>query len=213
MNIFVYIDGKQQGPFGVSDIERMNLDPNTLVWHQGLPEWQKACQTDAISHIFAGQARPEPAPATDFGQAPETNFGQSPETNFGGQEPYQQPVFEQQQPAQQPYNPQQPMAEQAYAEPGYDGQEPPSNYRGLSIALMVSGFLCCCPGFIPMVLGIIAFVMGGKVNTAMQVGDIEYARQKSGTAKILVYVGLGWMILNLLGLVAYWIVIFATNSF
>lgn len=61
---FVAIDGKQAGPFQISDLKQKikttEINRSSLVWAEGMPEWLKAEEVDELKVLFA--AVPPPLP-------------------------------------------------------------------------------------------------------------------------------------------------------
>jgi len=57
---FVAVDGKQTGPFELSALRGM-LTPTTLVWTQGMANWQPAGEIAALASVIGG-ATPPPIP-------------------------------------------------------------------------------------------------------------------------------------------------------
>ena len=118
MNIYVFRNGKQEGPYSREQLKDLGLTPDTLVWYEGLSEWMPAQTADQVSWIF----RPyEPAPL-------------EPE------EPARQPQHEQPRAEQQQCHYRQPAyAAEPQHQPEYDMPCPPS-YLWLGIVCTV----CCC---------------------------------------------------------------------
>jgi TM2 domain-containing membrane protein YozV len=42
MAYFMAIDGAQQGPFELAELPERGLRPETLIWTEGMPDWQRA---------------------------------------------------------------------------------------------------------------------------------------------------------------------------
>ena len=56
---YYYSDGQNQfGPVSLEDL-RTKIDANTLVWHEGMPNWEKASNVEELKTIL----RPTPPPA------------------------------------------------------------------------------------------------------------------------------------------------------
>ncbi len=56
---YYYSDGQNQfGPVLLEDL-RTKIDANTLVWHDGMPNWDKASNVEELKAMFA---RPTPPP-------------------------------------------------------------------------------------------------------------------------------------------------------
>lgn len=52
MNIWIYIDGMQKGPFSEAEIAAMGLDPSTPVWAEGMEKWQPAAEVDFMAPLL-----------------------------------------------------------------------------------------------------------------------------------------------------------------
>ena len=168
-------NGQQRGPIAANDLPGCGVTPQTLVWKDGMSDWQPAGSVDELSVLFAP---PPPIFATSpstYAPPPPTYAPQQP--TYAPQQPTyapQQPMYAQQQPM---YAQQQPM----YA------QEKPNNFLAWSI---FATLVCCLP------TGIVAIVMSSKVNSCWDRGDYEGAHKASKNAKIwlLVSVGIGIII-------------------
>ncbi len=53
---YVSKEGKPVGPYDLNNLRNMvasgNLSPDSLVWKEGMPEWQKASMQSELSGIF-----------------------------------------------------------------------------------------------------------------------------------------------------------------
>ena len=178
MKIWVYLDGRQQGPFEINELLDMPVDENTKVWHEGLPRWCAAGEVPALRFLFDGSA-----PSDD---ATPDATAQSDETPGDGDENV---VEEVEVIADAP-------AEEAPASRYAPGQryqprplpdEPcPSTYLGLSIFLAI----CCCS---PLSIG--ALVASICVTSFYQQGNVPKARKASEWAAwlIMLSIALGFM--------------------
>ena len=66
MEFFVHQNGETAGPFSRETVERMNLDPGTLVWHEGMPTWLPAAEVEELADLYRpgpGSVRPQECPA------------------------------------------------------------------------------------------------------------------------------------------------------
>ncbi len=66
MKYFIIINGAQQGPFSLAELQQKGLSSDTLVWAEGMAEWTPAWQVEELRPIFykqdAGAAMPPPPP-------------------------------------------------------------------------------------------------------------------------------------------------------
>ena len=65
MQIWIYINGMQQGPYTLEQLRMMGLDPSTPVWYDGLAQWMPAAQAPATSGLF-GQSDIQEEPRRTF---------------------------------------------------------------------------------------------------------------------------------------------------
>lgn len=189
MEIFIYKNGSQQGPYSIEQIKDMNLSPGTPVWYSGLADWTPASVAPATAGLFGGSAygaESEPSSASSSGDAPQNQGQQSsgPQAGFG------QTNFSRQGTSYGGYNnfggynygPQYAPGQQG---PYPDGQ-PPKSYLGWAI---VSTICCCLP------LGIVAIIFATQVNSKWIAHDYAGAYKASQRAQL-------WTILAIvLGLV------------
>lgn len=67
---YVSVNGQQYGPYDINQMAQMaaarQIDRNTYVWRQGLPQWIAAAQCPDLAHLFASATPPPPpgGPAT-----------------------------------------------------------------------------------------------------------------------------------------------------
>jgi len=52
MNYYIGEGAEQRGPFTVDQLRGMALHPDTLVWHEGMPQWQPARTVAELQHLF-----------------------------------------------------------------------------------------------------------------------------------------------------------------
>lgn len=176
MNYFIVRNGQQAGPFAVDQLIAEGVTPTTLVWCEGMAQWQPAQEIAEISVLFYQQPQQPVVPPT-----PEQAYQQPQPAYQQPQQPQPQQAYQQPQQAyQQPQQPQQPQ--QAYQQPVY-GPQPaygnqqmpmPQNYLIHSIIVTI---LCCWP------LGIVAIINAVGVGNAYNAGNYEEAERKSKQAK------------------------------
>lgn len=162
MKVWIYLDGRQQGPFEMEDLKAVDgLDRNTKVWFEGLEKWSPAGEVRELLWLFGDE-----------------NDCQEP--TDGTCEPCE---TEQMQPlAQEP----EPASTSRYA-PGrvyraVQLDEPcPPTYLGWSIFLMI----CCCS---PVSLGALAASI--CVSSFYGKGDLEKSKKASEWAAWLVMISI-----------------------
>ena len=78
---FIAIDGQQQGPFPAVDLPARGMRADSMVWCDGMGDWQRAEQVMELATLLPGR-RPPPAvpypsssPPTPYGPPP---YGQVP---------------------------------------------------------------------------------------------------------------------------------------
>ncbi len=54
MQYYVVINGQQTGPVDESKLLSMGVTRETLVWHEGMPQWKPAGTVPELSHLFSG---------------------------------------------------------------------------------------------------------------------------------------------------------------
>ena len=190
MTYWIVIDGVQAGPMSLDEIlKHPALEPETPVWHDGLPDWTVARLVPEIAVKFqpvAGDAVP-PVPPTPADGAP-FRYGDP----CGNQFPPQQPPA----PNYNNYGPyynynNAPNCYQpgSCTPPDMRNQRPmPPNYLAWAIVVTI----CCCQLF-----GIIAIVYAAQVSPAYYRGDYDRAEKMSGNAAL-------WVILSVVsGLIVY----------
>lgn len=101
-------DGQQIGPMPVDQLLQMGLQPETLVWTDGMANWTAANQVPELLNIFAPAQPVAPAPAQPAAPvAPTQPAAPAPQYQ---QSQYQQPQYQQPQYQQPQY--QQPVGNQ-----------------------------------------------------------------------------------------------------
>lgn len=91
MKYFIANNGQQSGPFELQDLVANGLTPNSMVWCEGMANWQPATSVPEVAQVLMPQQQ-----------------YQQPQPQY--QQQYQQPQYPQQQPQyqqqqyQQPYN-------------------------------------------------------------------------------------------------------------
>ena len=58
MNYYIGDAGQQRGPFTIEQLRHMHLSPDTLVWREGMPQWQPARSIPELQLYTAHPAMP-----------------------------------------------------------------------------------------------------------------------------------------------------------
>jgi hypothetical protein len=62
---YYYTDGNETfGPYSIDQLKSKNLSPDTLVWHERLPEWAQLRHLPEIATYTSGNRTPPPVPAS-----------------------------------------------------------------------------------------------------------------------------------------------------
>ena len=171
MDYWIAIDKKKIGPLSLSDVRSRRLDPETLVWHNGLATWCKASTLPELAGSLAGESENAEggsgSAAEDHAQAPVFNMPEVP-TRAAGPISSRPSYLESRGPVEIP--------------------DRPTTYLGWSIAAII---LCCMPP------AIVALVYSLKVSSKYNEGDYAGAQKASERAEIWLIVaivaGLVWM--------------------
>lgn len=62
MNYYIGEGTEQRGPFTLDQLQAMSIRPETLVWHEGMTQWQPARTVAELAPLFVGAASPPPVP-------------------------------------------------------------------------------------------------------------------------------------------------------
>ncbi len=181
-------NNQRLGPFPLEQLIANGITPDTLVWCQGMPGWEKAINVPEVAVLFAPQEPQQPQP--DY-TVPAQGYQQSQ---------YQQPQYQQpqyQQPYQQPQYGQPQYQQPQYAQPQYQqpqygyGNMPPRPDNNMVWAILCT-VLCCLP------LGIVSLIKASSVNGLYDRGDYAGAQAAADSAK-------KWAIWGAIGAVVFWI--------
>lgn len=86
MKVWVYIDNRQQGPFEMEELRRIEgFNENTKVWFEGLPKWYPAGSLNELRPLFEtieADAEPEPHDETPCESVEETIEERAAENPF-----------------------------------------------------------------------------------------------------------------------------------
>ena len=171
MKYYVILNGESTGPYEEAQLQTMGLKRDTMVWREGMQQWQRADSLQELSYLFGGNN-----PVGGYNQGgynPAGGYNQGG-YNQGGYNPagYNQGGYN-----QGGYNP------GNYNQGGYNptggynqGGRPPMPESYLVWAILAT-ILCCVP------LGIVSIVNAAGVSSAYNAGDYDLAVKKSENAK------------------------------
>ena len=181
MKIWVYLDGRQQGPFELEQLFDMPVDENTKVWFDGLPRWCAAGEIDELRCLFDGSS---PAPAQEPAEAEQSDMTEMTEMSEMSEMSDRSDSADLAEPETKPESPYAPGRRAPRRELP---EEPcPSTYLGWSIGLAI----CCCS---PLSIG--ALVASICVTSFYQNGNVEKAKKASEIAAwlIMIAIALGFL--------------------
>lgn len=72
MKVWVYLDGRQQGPFEFEQLFDMPVDRDTKVWFEGLDKWYPAGELEQMRPLFEGRIQAENTGEEPVEREPET---------------------------------------------------------------------------------------------------------------------------------------------
>ncbi|MBQ0114401.1 MAG: DUF4339 domain-containing protein [Bacteroidales bacterium] len=79
---FYYIENnKQRGPVTIEELEKTNINPQTMVWCEGMPDWKKAGDVSELTEVLQFKQQQRYAP----------NYGAVPPPMPPQQPPYYEP--------------------------------------------------------------------------------------------------------------------------
>lgn len=180
MKVWIYVDGRQQGPFDFEQLAGMpGVTPSTKVWFEGLPKWYPAGSLDQMRPLFDGSMTPA-------GMGAETSeLSENSENSEISQPSECSELSENSQPSERP----EPPAE-AFRQPFQPApQQPtaamrppcPPTYLAWSVILVV----CCCS---PVSMAALAASI--MVSTYYSKQNYERAAKASEWAAWLVMISL-----------------------
>lgn len=154
MEYWVSINNNQVGPMSLDEVIALNPSADMLVWHPGMPDWDKAANLPELAHLFGD----------DYEECVEGETVEGePQPEQTIEEPVQEPA-----PKAEDVKPQ-PLQETAPAEPC------PPNYLVWTVLVTV---MCCVP------LGVISLIYSSQVKTKYTAGDIEGAKKASSKTEL-----------------------------
>ncbi|MEE1206609.1 MAG: CD225/dispanin family protein [Muribaculaceae bacterium] len=75
MQIYVFRNGEKSGPFTLEQLAQSSITPDTLVWYQGLAQWEPAGTSALTAHIFHNPANPPVPPVMSPNAGPQNACG------------------------------------------------------------------------------------------------------------------------------------------
>lgn len=219
---YVVINDSQTGPYEFSQLQVLNIKPETLVWRQGMPDWAAASTLPELSVLFQPQTPPPHAadPARGSGSysvrgwyAMKGGFRIGPESvenlrsmGVDGNTPVWHPGMADwkearfvpefnQQTQQPPYGYQ--GSQNVYGQPTSDR----TNWMTWAIVGTVCGFLFSCIGCI---FGILGIVNANKANNYFAMGSMELGDRANKTAKTMTIISLVVAGLGIIGTGLWW---------
>ena len=171
MKQYYYVDGnnQQQGPIDAAQLPSFGVTAKTLVWCEGMANWQVAGEIPELASLFAAKqpeipAQPQMQPGTPAQPQMQQQVQPQP-MNINNFQQTQQPMNTQP-PFQQPNNQQMPPQ--------------PENYLVWAILVTV---LCCLP------FGVASIIYSVKVGSLYAQGDYNGAVDASQKAKKFAMIG------------------------
>lgn len=154
MEYWVSINNNQVGPMSLDEVIALNPSADMLVWHPGMPDWDKAANLPELAHLFGA----------DYEECVDSQTIETePQPEQTIEEPVQEPA-----PKAEDVKPQ-PLQETAPTEPC------PPNYLVWTVLVTV---MCCVP------LGVISLIYSSQVKTKYNAGDIEGAKKASSKTEL-----------------------------
>lgn len=154
MEYWVSINNNQVGPMSLDEVIALDPSADMLVWHPGMPDWDKAANLPELAHLFGA----------DYEECVDSQTIETePQPEQTIEEPVQEPA-----PKAEDVKPQ-PLQETAPAEPC------PPNYLVWTVLVTV---MCCVP------LGVISLIYSSQVKTKYNAGDIEGAKKASSKTEL-----------------------------
>ena len=74
MKYYMHTGGQQLGPFEESELPSHGLTASTMVWREGMPDWEAASQVPELSHLLPPSQQPpgyQPQPQPGYGSQPQ----------------------------------------------------------------------------------------------------------------------------------------------
>ena len=171
MKQYYYVDGnnQQQGPIDAAQLPSFGVTAKTLVWCEGMANWQVAGEIPELASLFAAKQPEIPA-------QPQMQPGTPAQTQMQPQVQPQTMNINNFQQTQQQMNTQPP-----FQQPN-NQQMPPQPENYLVWAILVT-ILCCLP------FGVASIIYSTKVSSLYAQGDYNGAVDASQKAKKFAMIG------------------------
>lgn len=80
MNEYYYLDSQnqQQGPVFPTQFAMLGITSKTMVWCNGMTNWQQAGTIPELAAYIVPTPQPRPTPTETYGQAPYSGYGPNP---------------------------------------------------------------------------------------------------------------------------------------
>ncbi|MDE6410200.1 MAG: GYF domain-containing protein [Muribaculaceae bacterium] len=183
MQYYIIVNGSQLGPYSKEELSLQGITAETLVWHEGLPEWVKANAVPELYDLIA---------ETNFGSAPKEYTSQPPVNPPYTANPQGYPQFN-------PYAQPMPFRQAAYPIPH-------TNWMPWAIIVTILSS-CSCIG---LILGILAIVNASKANTFYDNGQKAEGDSANSTARTLTIINIVLLVLGVIGYIIYFCIAAAT---
>lgn len=89
MKYYVANGKEPKGPYTIEELRTLGVAPETLMWHEGMAQWQRADAIDEIRREVLGMNPTPEIPSTPAGGQPYGAYGQPGPAYAPGSQPYQ----------------------------------------------------------------------------------------------------------------------------
>lgn len=177
MKYYISVAGQRIGPIEENELIHNNITPDTLVWCEGMEQWQAAGSVPALAHILANRtpasgATPPPPPSVPQTMPPDLPSGDDKKGDDKDNQP----------------------------KPKYK----PDNHMTRAIAITTLGLVCCT--FLPSVFGIIAISKASKSTQLWKAGDAYGSLAMANEAKRwnnlgFIFFGISFFLMIIIGFI------------
>lgn len=174
MEYWIIVENRHAGPYTAARLVDAGLEPDTLVWHEGLPDWVAASEVEELRVLMELRRLEAANAANASAEAPAPQQPQQP------QQPQPQPL--------EPVVYRQPQAAPAWQMPMVEEPKVGTPIREMDepcppayIAWSVIVTLLCCT-----VVGVAAIVFSSMTKSAYYRGDLAKAKRNSEIAQWLI---------------------------